>query len=331
MLDLHSAVLDHVTEYAGGGVAASVCWQWCDSARRRGVRRRFVVLLSRPPPPCSCSVHLDALATDHRVDLLARCVSSALFLSNGTRRDTEILLVFAAAGGGASGHHCDGVWVVRLHGDRVRHLHPAEKSIASILVRAMFPRQCAAERRLATVAKRSPHAGVAPMLKTKTVSVRTCYPLHWQLERLCARYQREDGAASVGQDGCNAGGDGRCGGDGGAAEAEAGVGQGTAQPCCKGVSCTLEPSLEHVLRSCGQNVYRMELDATQSVSEVLRRARVGHGAMTTFVLGDDTGFTESAVATLGSCPSVECCTLGNGQMLLTSHCIVLLHYALDML
>ena len=122
------------------------------------IKRRFVVLMGRPPPICRCSVNLDALPGSGRMDMIARCVSSALFLSNGTRRDCEILLVFspqaaevtalseeseesAVESGRLSEEH-EQVLVVRVNGDKVRHLRPDERSISSILLQTLFPVPC---------------------------------------------------------------------------------------------------------------------------------------------------------------------------------------------
>ena len=105
------------------------------------VRRRFVVLLSRPPPACRCAVNVDALHGGCRLDVACRCVSAALFLSERTRLDCEILLVFAP-------DDDDDVWTVRVHGATCRHLRADERTCAHVLLAALFPEACAMKTRI---------------------------------------------------------------------------------------------------------------------------------------------------------------------------------------
>ena len=381
--------------------AAQVSTLWRLACSSSGVRRRFVVLLTRPPPPCFCSCKMEALATDHRLDLLARCCNSALFLSDATRRDTELLLVFAPAasvdepvtpsssigagtttGTSGSEHETGGAsesasasaskianestsesknnmldtnrapatadsaarpcWVLRLHGGRVRHLRPDEKTIASIMARAMFPIPCHVEHRVMTVEKRSQYPGVERLVKTRKVPVRVCVPLGAQPAT----------SRSVQPPKVKVGG----GSDGSAHPAQLGE---RSHKCCRGVSFYQMSSLRALLESLNDaHFVKLELQAPRTLAQVLschdyRTRAGGHSSrprpyprVYAFFLGDDRGFSalhEQALSsyvhgaagsgTSGSqahTSSIVKCTLGGGRMLLTSHCIVLIQHYLDM-
>jgi len=70
-----------------------------------------------------------------RVDLLARCVSSAIFLSHGVRRDTRVWLAL-------QNHNV----TVCLDGAAVRGLHPDERSVAAAMRRTLAVAHGAASR-----------------------------------------------------------------------------------------------------------------------------------------------------------------------------------------
>jgi tRNA pseudouridine-54 N-methylase len=261
-------------------------------------KRRFVVLLGRPPPRCKCSVFLDALPGSGRWDMIARCVSSALFVSNGTRRDTEIVFIFSPQldyeGGQLEGER---VYVTRVHGDLVRHLRPDERSIAAILLKAMFPVPCIQ----ATKSKRTKVDPITHFIEKK------CMLLAEQQHK--ARDQTEmEGTALVDR-------------------------------CAVGVTCSVESSLAAVLDACaleahGGTLLELRLDAEEKVTTKLGQLRDDGGeGVITFILGDDQGYSlshESALSALStaavrrSVPVKLSC-----DMLLTSHCQVILHSLLD--
>jgi tRNA (pseudouridine54-N1)-methyltransferase len=66
-------------------------------------------------------ISLDDLPAAGRLDLLARCVGSALLVSHGVREETEIHVV------------CRDAATIRLDGGTIRNLHPDERSIAARL------------------------------------------------------------------------------------------------------------------------------------------------------------------------------------------------------
>ena len=63
-----------------------------------------------------------------RMDILCRCVNSALFLSHDLRRDVRVYLVLK---GGAQPR------IVRFDGEAVRYLSPDERSAASLIKKAL--------------------------------------------------------------------------------------------------------------------------------------------------------------------------------------------------
>ncbi|MFQ6089118.1 MAG: hypothetical protein ACE5K0_09490 [Candidatus Methanofastidiosia archaeon] len=58
----------------------------------------------------------------NRIDSLARIISAAFFLSHKFRRDVILYLIFPS-------------FVLRIEGERARHIHPDERSIAGLLKR----------------------------------------------------------------------------------------------------------------------------------------------------------------------------------------------------
>ncbi len=65
-----------------------------------------------------------------RLDVLVRCVNSALFLSHGIRRDTECWLVLEGGD--------DAPKTVVFRGESVRYLNPDERSTASLIRNALM-------------------------------------------------------------------------------------------------------------------------------------------------------------------------------------------------
>ena len=86
--------------------------------------RQFVVL--GHDAPTSADFSLDDLAGGAgRLDVLARCVNSAFFLSHGIREDVRLFLV-----------HSDAL-TIRLEASELKYVNPDERNIASILKKAI--------------------------------------------------------------------------------------------------------------------------------------------------------------------------------------------------
>lgn len=64
-----------------------------------------------------------------RMDILCRCVNSALFLSHGMRRDVNVHLVLL-------GEPCPGK-VIRFNGEKLKYLNPDERSSGSLIKKAL--------------------------------------------------------------------------------------------------------------------------------------------------------------------------------------------------
>ncbi|WP_058366274.1 tRNA (pseudouridine(54)-N(1))-methyltransferase TrmY [Haloparvum sedimenti] len=80
--------------------------------------RQFLVI--GHDAPTTPDFALDDLAgAAGRLDLLCRCVNSAVFLSHGIREDVRVHLVLADE------------FTVRFEGGELRHLHPDERNIAA--------------------------------------------------------------------------------------------------------------------------------------------------------------------------------------------------------
>lgn len=107
--------------------------------------RRFVILghTQKAEPP----VPLDDAAGAGRWDVLARSVATALLLSNGIRRDTEIYLVLLKA---------DPVKTILISAEKVRNLNPDERSILGILTKALQQKPVGVH-----LAESSPGIGIA--------------------------------------------------------------------------------------------------------------------------------------------------------------------------
>lgn len=89
--------------------------------------RRFVILghTQKAEPP----VPLDDAAGAGRWDVLARSVATALLLSNGIRRDTEVYLVLLKA---------EPPKTILIDATKVRNLNPDERSILGLLTKALM-------------------------------------------------------------------------------------------------------------------------------------------------------------------------------------------------
>ncbi|PSQ43780.1 tRNA (pseudouridine(54)-N(1))-methyltransferase TrmY [Halobacteriales archaeon QS_9_68_42] len=89
--------------------------------------REFVVVGHDAPTTPEFS--LDDLPGAGRLDVLCRCVTSALLLSHDIRESVRVRLVL------------DGAYVVRFEGSELRHLRPDERSAASLIRGALEARE----------------------------------------------------------------------------------------------------------------------------------------------------------------------------------------------
>ena len=89
-------------------------------------KRTFVVIAHDSPVRGDFS--LKDLPGAGRVDELARCITSALLISNDIRKDTSIILVLQ------KGNESK---VVRFDGERMKHLNPDERTTAILLQKAL--------------------------------------------------------------------------------------------------------------------------------------------------------------------------------------------------
>lgn len=80
--------------------------------------RQFVVVAHELTAPEAADLNLDDLPGTGRLDLLSRCVTSALLLSHDIREDVRVHLV------------ADG-YVVRFEGSEIRRINPDERSTAA--------------------------------------------------------------------------------------------------------------------------------------------------------------------------------------------------------
>ncbi len=64
-----------------------------------------------------------------RMDILCRCVNSALFLSHGMRRDVNVHLVLLG--------EPDPCKVIRFNGEKLKYLNPDERSSGSLIKKAL--------------------------------------------------------------------------------------------------------------------------------------------------------------------------------------------------
>ena len=89
--------------------------------------REFVVV--GHDAPTTPEFPLDDLPGAGRLDVLCRCVTSALLLSHDIRESVRVRLVL------------DGAYVVRFEGSELRHLRPDERSAASLVRGALEARE----------------------------------------------------------------------------------------------------------------------------------------------------------------------------------------------
>ncbi len=91
--------------------------------------RRFIVIGHRAKTTGEFNLS-DLPGSGGRMDILARCVNSAFFLSHDLRRDVELYLVLC--GGKAASK------TLRLVGDELRYLNPDERSTGALLRNALM-------------------------------------------------------------------------------------------------------------------------------------------------------------------------------------------------
>lgn len=88
--------------------------------------RRFVVIAHELSP--SADISLDDLPGTGRLDLLCRCVTSALLLSHDIRENVHVHLVVDD-------------YIVRFDGSELRRLNPDERSTAALIRSALEERE----------------------------------------------------------------------------------------------------------------------------------------------------------------------------------------------
>lgn len=93
-------------------------------------QRLFLVVCHRSLPTCACQFRLNSLV-DSRLDLVANCVTSAILKSRATRRDTSVCFLF-------NDNTSQGFWLLIVDGDKVRHIRPDERNIASIIQKRVY-------------------------------------------------------------------------------------------------------------------------------------------------------------------------------------------------
>src|SRR5688572_11304785 len=90
--------------------------------------RRFVVVGQRAS--ASPDFHLaDIPSTSGRLDVLIRCLRAALLVSHGVRRDTVVYLALLGAK--------DRPRVIRFDGPAARYMRPDERSLATVVKKAL--------------------------------------------------------------------------------------------------------------------------------------------------------------------------------------------------
>jgi tRNA (pseudouridine54-N1)-methyltransferase len=92
------------------------------------VTRRFVVIGQKAIASPSFSL-LDIAGTSGRIDILLRCLRSALLVSHGLRRDTIVYLVLC---GGELAPR-----VLRVDGRHIRFVRPDERQLAILVQKAL--------------------------------------------------------------------------------------------------------------------------------------------------------------------------------------------------
>ena len=90
--------------------------------------RSFVVVGHRASASPNFSL-VDLAGTSGRLDVLLRCLRSALLVSHGLRRDTDVYLVLLG------GWHAPRV--LRVRGAEVRYLRPDERQMATLAQKAL--------------------------------------------------------------------------------------------------------------------------------------------------------------------------------------------------
>lgn len=255
-------------------------------------RREIVVLCHGAPDAVVRGAFELNNLPEGRVDLLARCASSALFYSHGVRRGVRLWLVLSGHGRTLC---CDG--------GAARGLRPDERSLAVAMRRAIKTADHAARQRVAASASAAP---VAEAEMTAVTSLPVASHDGWSvvdgdtLEELLKRLR---GERAVG-----------CG--------------ETATPVHEPLPLLQlheegEP-LPAVLERCLQPRERLQ-PRQQAHEHEPPQEHPLHGCV--LVAGDHLGYTPDDEAALQRLGAVRC-SLGHVP-LLTSHCIVLSHHWLD--
>ncbi|MDG1525244.1 MAG: tRNA (pseudouridine(54)-N(1))-methyltransferase TrmY [Candidatus Thalassarchaeaceae archaeon] len=92
------------------------------------MERRFAIIEHRAPSSGKINLN-DLPGSSGRIDVLARAINTALFLSHGIREDTDVTLHLMGGTGPARR-----IW---LQGSRLRGVHPDERAIAGQIAKAL--------------------------------------------------------------------------------------------------------------------------------------------------------------------------------------------------
>lgn len=103
-----------------GGAVPPVIKLWRDE---QGMRR-FVILGHTAAIDPDFTLN-DLPGSAGRLDVLCRCINSALLLSHGIREDTEVFLVL------------QDTYTIRISGEHVQYLNPDERSTGALLKKAL--------------------------------------------------------------------------------------------------------------------------------------------------------------------------------------------------
>ena len=92
------------------------------------IQRNFIIIGHRAVTDPNFTLN-DLPGSSGRLDILARCINSAFFLSHDIRRDVEVALVLLGPD--------DPPKTIRLIGDELKYLNPDERSTGALIRNAL--------------------------------------------------------------------------------------------------------------------------------------------------------------------------------------------------
>ncbi len=143
-----------------------------EGTRPRPGIRHFVVLSHTVPADGAFSLN-DLPGSGGRVDVIARCVSSALLTSNSIRRDASVTVCILSARRPVS---------VTVHGSSVRYLNPDERSTAALIKNALV-KAAGLESGISSPGIYFNHKGLSEVIE-EAAGGRHCYSLSETGERV---------------------------------------------------------------------------------------------------------------------------------------------------